>query len=210
MANRLRGRAGYPKDDPFRPTFHPDKSKQILKLKGGERVFLDSMGDWFSRGVSVEWVERVVNTIHRHNDICKALHRPCSQFFVLTKRPQEYHMMLRYPSSRPSNLWIGASVTSRSDYDRIRQIKKIMPPRFISFEPLLDQIVLNRSERSLVGIGWVIIGAETGNRKGRIVPKEEWIVELMESARKAGIPVWMKNNLKSYWSGELIQEDPGA
>lgn len=31
MANRLRGRFGYPKDDPFRVTFHPDRLDQPLK-----------------------------------------------------------------------------------------------------------------------------------------------------------------------------------
>lgn len=37
FAKRLAGRAGYPAEDPFQPTFHPDKLEKIRKLRGSER-----------------------------------------------------------------------------------------------------------------------------------------------------------------------------
>lgn len=44
-------------------------------------------------------------------------------------------------------------------------------------------------------INWVIIGAETGNRKGKIAPKKEWIDSIVEQSRIFNIPVFMKDSL---------------
>ena len=55
---------------------------------------------------------------------------------------------------------------------------------------------------------WVIIGAETGNRKDKVVPEKEWLEQLVSECRKYGIPVFMKSSLENIWEGELIQEFP--
>ena len=47
MAYRLAGRAGYPKDEPFAPTFHLDKLLEPLALKASAKIFTCSMGDLF-------------------------------------------------------------------------------------------------------------------------------------------------------------------
>ena len=73
---------------------------------------------------------------------------------------------------------------------------------FFSIEPILEKIKL------YVIPDWVIIGAETGNRKDKIIPKFNWIEEILIAARIKRIPVFMKNNLSSVWNGELIQEYP--
>ena len=44
-------------------------------------------------------------------------------------------------------------------------------------------------------IKWVIVGAETGNRKGRITPEKAWIDNLAEQCSKYGVPIFMKNSL---------------
>jgi len=57
MANRMRGRFGYPEDDPFRPaTIHEDKLSQPLKWKEPRRIFVCSMGDLFRRSDPFECV----------------------------------------------------------------------------------------------------------------------------------------------------------
>jgi hypothetical protein len=38
-------------------------------------------------------------------------------------------------------------------------------------------------------------GAETGNRKGKIIPKREWIDNIVRAADEAGVPVFMKDSL---------------
>ncbi len=50
---------------------------------------------------------------------------------------------------------------------------------------------------NLEHIDWVIIGAETGNRKGKIIPKIEWILDILHYCQKTKIPVYLKDSL--YW-----------
>ena len=45
------------------------------------------------------------------------------------------------------------------------------------------------------GIDWVIIGAQTPFSK-KTAPKIEWVKEIVEAADKAGVPVFLKENLK--------------
>jgi hypothetical protein len=41
MANRLRGRYGYPKDDPFRPTVHAARLYEPMKIKKPKNLSLN-------------------------------------------------------------------------------------------------------------------------------------------------------------------------
>lgn len=94
--------------------------------------------------------------------------------------------------------------------------------KFISIEPLLCDICEVEDERDggkllehfLLPRGrksffeWIIVGAETGRRKNKIVPKREWIEKLLELCRKADIPLFMKSSLADIWGEPLIQELP--
>ena len=60
-------------------------------------------------------------------------------------------------------------------------------------------------------LNWVIIGAQT---KPTVMPKIEWIQEIVEAADKAGIPVFLKDNLlkllpveEPFWYGLTGDED---
>lgn len=44
-------------------------------------------------------------------------------------------------------------------------------------------------------IEWIIIGAETGNRKDKVTPEWEWIKKIVFMADNEGIPVFMKDSL---------------
>ena len=55
---------------------------------------------------------------------------------------------------------------------------------------------------------WFIIGAETGNRKEKVVPKREWIENIVDYARSVVKPVFMKDSLKPIWGDDLITEFP--
>ena len=61
------------------------------------------------------------------------------------------------------------------------------------------------------GIGWVIIGAQTKPYKP---PEIEWVKEIIEACDKAGVKVFLKNNLlkllpveKPYWVGLTGKKD---
>ena len=65
--------------------------------------------------------------------------------------------------------------------------------------------------KSYTGLDWVIIGQQTPVRSSTM-PKVEWIREIVQAADQAGIPVFLKDNLKNYVSDpenfKLRQEFP--
>ena len=54
-----------------------------------------------------------------------------------------------------------------------------------------------------------MIGAETGNRKGKIIPKKEWVINIVNQAKAKNIPITMKTSLIDIVGIEnFIQEMP--
>lgn len=94
--------------------------------------------------------------------------------------------------------------------------------KFISIEPLkcdicevedereggklLENFLLPRGHKSF--FEWVIVGAETGNRKRKAVPDRKWIEKIVDLCKRAEIPIFMKCSLKDIWGEPLIQEYP--
>ena len=58
--------------------------------------------------------------------------------------------------------------------------------RFVSVEPLHEELNI-RFSRS---IDWIILGAETGSRKGKIVPERKWVQQIIVNARKNKTPIF--------------------
>ena len=79
MAKRLAGRYGYPKDEPFGVTFHPDRLEQPMRWRKPRRIFVCSMSDLFHKDVPFKYIADVFQCI-----------ADCSQhiFLILTKRPE--------------------------------------------------------------------------------------------------------------------------
>ena len=94
--------------------------------------------------------------------------------------------------------------------------------KFISIEPLscdicdvedereggkiLENFLLPRGYKSF--FEWIIVGAETGRRKDKVVPKRKWVEKLVELCHRAEIPIFMKSSLAPIWGEPLIQEFP--
>jgi protein gp37 len=75
---------------------------------------------------------------------------------------------------------------------------------FVSFEPLLEEF-----HGVYIGeFNWVIIGAETGNRKGKIIPKRSWIETIASSCERRGVPVFMKDSLEPIMGDGMRSEFP--
>jgi Bacteriophage protein gp37 len=160
----------------------------------------------------------------------------CKQhtFLFLTKNPRRYIEFIKFKEHAnridfPSNCWVGTTVTNQKDADEripfLLQAKTDI--RFVSIEPILGQIDVNRffpysdycpahdygdpgyppKECAFCehhpGIDWVIIGAMTGH--SAVKPKPEWVESIIEQARSAGVPLFIKDNVK--WP-EKIQEFP--
>ena len=76
-----------------------------------------------------------------------------------------------------------------------------------TFEPMFDDI----GPVDLTGIEWIVIGTETGRRKGKTVSKPEWVWSLMDQAHALGIPVFMKEDLVPIMCEEnMVQELPSS
>ena len=223
MANRLRGRFGYPEDEPFRPgIFHHDKMKPRFEwMRKRKRIFVCSMGDLFHDDVDSFNQFQVINKIHdaqwQHD------------FILLTKRPQNmknyfanfknsfggsnYNYYNKKPERASEKLWLGVTAENQKRADEripiLLQIPAIV--RFVSIEPMLGPVNLKRLFLSknhtdwkrpfIKDLQWVIAGPESG--PGARECKPEWIEDLYEQCQAAGVPFFDKR--KKNW---LAREFP--
>lgn len=94
---------------------------------------------------------------------------------------------LRAPWPLP-NVWLGVSVEDRKHgLPRITVLRALPAARrFLSIEPLLEDL----GELDLSGIGWVIVGGESGPRARPF--DLEWARSIIRQCREAHVPVFMK------------------
>ena len=75
----------------------------------------------------------------------------------------------------------------------------------MSIEPLLEEITqLQRLKHH----DWIIVGAETGRRKNKVILERKWIDDIVSECRKENVPLFMKSSLTEIWGEPLIQEFP--
>ncbi len=177
--------------DDFAPTWIEGNFAKPFPKKPS-RIFVNSMSDiCFWRP---EWLAAVLG---------KILLNPQHTFIFLSKDYQVY-----YRWEFPPNCWLGLTVTNQSDvYNLLSNLPGTLHS-FLSIEPVLGPIdvesLLNR------GLAWIIVGAETGNRRERVVPELAWLQGIYDFAREHGIPLFFKDSLRSLWPGELPREFPEA
>ena len=185
----------------FAPTLHEYRLDWPGKVKNSANIFVGSMADLFGEWVPDEWIQKVFEACDRY---------PQHNYMFLTKNPPRY-LRLTLDGILPDldNMWYGASVTSQEDMERVSTLAALESGhRFLSIEPLFGGLeLLDLLSSGKGGIDWVILGAETGNRKGKIIPEKEWIQEVARQCRVAGVPLFMKESLRELIS-EFIQEYP--
>lgn len=160
----------------FEPTFHYDRLNQPLKQRKPSKIFVCSVSDFWGNGVGQVWRNFVYNAM----EAC-----PQHTFQILTKQPQ----LIEDWDLIPKNVWLGTTITGYKDEWRIHHLRKYQGLKFISFEPLLDEITI-----MLEHIDWVIIGALKDKK-----PKIDWICDILRNADKCEIPVFSKNNIKHHF-----------
>ena len=172
--------APYPYD--FIPTFHKYRLVQPQKWVKPQTIFVCSMADLFGRWVPDEWI----NTV-----FAAAGKAPRHRYLFLTKNPERY---TQYRVPDDSNKWYGASITQESE---MRQFN-VLPAGcniFVSMEPVLEDLQPEKHNILFRQIGWIILGAESGNRKDKVVPQAEWIKKIVWHAKEREVPVFMKDSL---------------
>lgn len=207
---RLKGRHGYPEDEPFKPTFHADKLQEPLKRKKAAGIFVCDMADLFGRWVDKEIITAILETISK---------TPQHTYYMLTKNPARY---MDFVEIWPDNAWAGTTIDKCTEYQRISMLRefkthiKISSGKdikiYISMEPMLTPMP---DIRLGTMIDWLIIGGLSNSdhrepgypmRFGEVPPKTEWVDAVLKDADGYGIPVFFKNNLK--WSGIRRKEHP--
>ena len=210
MAKRLRGRCGYPADEPFKVTLHPEKLAEPLKWRKPRKIFACSMGDLFHESVPESWILAVYTAMEK----C-----PQHTFLILTKRIHRAAEVLNKFTGRSwplPNVWLGVTAENQQRADERIPILLEIPAavRFVSVEPMLGPIRLQRDWLMCPGgaeyghgmsltrvhaggccdrhprIHWVICGSESGpnHRKTKI----EWIRDLREQCISANVPFFLK------------------
>jgi len=171
----------------FKPTFYNERLVIPNNWKKGRNIFVCSMADLFGDWVPDEWIVEVMKA---------CANAPQHNYLFLTKNPKRYSELVNKGLiiSAP-NMWYGSTATNS-------RMKRFVKPKndatkyntFISIEPLTEKWNIN-PYGEFENTQWVIIGAETGNRKDKVVPEKEWIDEIVEQCDKTKTPVFMKDSL---------------
>ncbi len=181
MALRLRSMGMAKYADGFDMTVHERELETPLKWKKPRLIFTCSMGDLFHEEVPLDFIERVFG-------VMRGTERHLYQ--VLTKRAERMSE-LAPQLDPPDNVWLGVTVENADCLGRIETLRQVPAElRFLSLEPLLGPL----PELDLEGIGWVILGGESG--PGARVMKREWVWDIRDQCRRAGVPFFFKQ-----WGG---------
>ncbi len=161
------------------------------------RIFVGStmelFGDWIKPG----WMEQIMALPHNF---------PQHTFLFLTKQPQN---LIKF-SPFPDNCFVGVSATEQHYFVRALSELRFIEAKvkFLSLEPLLAHIPCLPEALTLAGIGQVIIGAQS---KPTVMPKIEWVQEIVQACDKAGVKVFLKDNLYDFFMNvphsDLFWED---
>ena len=76
---------------------------------------------------------------------------------------------------------------------------------FLSIEPIHREITL---PECVCLPKWIIVGAETGNRKNKPVVCKWWIDKLAHMCLQYDIPIFMKESLRTLMGADFRQEFP--
>lgn len=182
--------------DPFVPRFWGERLSEPQSLRSPSTIFVCSMGDLFSPYYPASWLDRVLQIFEDN-----ARHT----FLVLTKNPPRNEQLCF-----PINLWFGVTINKHEDWFRLHLADRCKAAkRFISFEPLLDDVMKTPMTQGihLLAFHWIIIGSQTKPYKP---PKKEWVRRIVDEADVLGIPVFLKNSLRPLMGEKLRQEFPGG
>ena len=186
----------------FQPTLRRDKLAEPQHWKTPRTIFVCSMGDMFGNWVPDEWITEVFRA-------CDAA--PRHRYMFLTKNPKRYAELRAKGIQPPANSWIGTSVTTDAEAKEqtfaLSECWNVNANWFVSVEPLLEPMSSEALE-DLGAMHWVIIGAETGNSKNKVIPERKWVDEIVDACAKVGTPLFMKDSLRELMGDDFKQKFP--
>lgn len=192
MTDRYKGKNGWPNsfEEPKLFLDRLDKALTWPDLTGTDRkdkpwlnglpriIFLNDMGDTFTKGLPEDWFAEVLPKIATSKH----------QFLVLTKWPKRF-VAFSKKYSLPKNVWPGTSVTSNKTVFRAEQLLQVVGggPKFLSVEPLRTRIKIPFAWNNL---DWIIAGGESGSKAAPFCL--EWAEEIKLGCFDLGISFFLK------------------
>ena len=186
FAERFRGVPGHPYEQGFDLRRVPEKLLEPFRLASPKMIFVNSMSDLFHKDVTDEEVIDIARVM---------VNADWHTYQVLTKRSERMRELLRtklaFAAELP-HIWWGVSVEDRKHgLPRVEHLRATPAGlRMLSVEPLLEDL----GPLDLSGIGWVILGGESG--PGARPLREEWVVAVRDACRASGVPFFFKQ-----WGG---------
>ncbi len=210
MATRLRGRCGYPADEPFRPTFHPERLDEPYHWRAPRLCFVGSMTDPFHESFEFNQLVRIFRVIRATSQ-----HR----YLILTKRVAQAAAFFRLlgPAWPREFGHVALGVTAENQPRWNERVSALLPipaaAYLVSVEPMLGPIDFwqagwsycpehdfvgaraagrcdHRQCRAVRRVSWVIVGGETGPRARPTHP--DWVRAVRDQCQAAGVAFWFK------------------
>ena len=182
FAERFRGVPGHPYEQGFDLRLMPEKLGEPLRWAKSKMVFVNSMSDLFHEDVADDYIEQVCRVMQQAN---------WHTYQVLTKRSERLRAMLRsrlsFAACEP-HIWFGVSVENRKHgLPRIEHLRAAPAGlRMLSVEPLLEDL----GQVDLTGIGWVILGGESGH--GARPMEAEWVRSIRDQCQAAASAILLQ------------------
>jgi protein gp37 len=184
----------------FEPTMHTYKMAYLQTAIEPRRIFVGSMTDLFGEWVPDEWLAAIFRECYE---------APQHVYMFLTQNPMRYALLAESGLlPRGDNYWYGSTMTTQDAPD----FKDLTDSQdryntFASIEPILGrferQVQLQRRPHD-----WTIVGKMGGPSASKHKPPPAWIEEIVNGCREDNSPVFLKNSLAPYWTGDLPQEYP--
>jgi protein gp37 len=186
FAERFRGVPGHPYEQGFDLRRVPEKLLEPFRLSRPRMIFVNSMSDLFHKDLTDDEIVEIARVMVRAD---------WHTYQVLTKRSERLSELLKtrlaFAAEAPQ-IWWGVSVEDRKHgLPRIEHLRNAPAGlRMLSVEPLLEDL----GPINLKGIGWVILGGESG--AGARPLHEEWVVRVRDACQAANVPFFFKQ-----WGG---------
>ena len=162
---------------------------QFKKLKPS-KIFICSTIELFHPKIKPHWRDQVFREIENN---------PQHTFQILTKLPENIDRPM------PENVWLGVSVPYPTmEHERVFDLLQIKAKiRFISIEPLLEEYF--HGLIPIADLDWVIVGRLTGYGN-KYNPDIESIERIIGDCRIAGVPLFLKDNLRPIMGDKIINQ----
>lgn len=180
----------------FDPTYHKYRLTIPQEWKKPQTIFVCSMADMFGDWVPEDWIGQIFTA---------CLAAPQHRYLFLTKNGKRYMELAKNGVLVDrENFWYGCSVTRPEEpfffSDRYKT--------FASIEPILEPFDWVPGLKHIELPDWIIAGAETGNRKGKVKPKRDWLGGIINGCAEHHIPLFMKESLRELTGSDFKQQFP--